>query len=69
MQTDLKNHITPTDANNVLAVVDFVNWLRDNYSTTKHNQLNKPLHYNIWRKDFTEEEYTTEELLSVYNNR
>jgi hypothetical protein len=69
MQTDLKNHITPTDANNVLAVVDFVNWLRDNYSTTKHNQLSKPLHYNIWRKDFTEEEYTTEELLSVYNNR
>jgi hypothetical protein len=69
MQEDSKKHNTPTDANNVLAVVDFVNWLRDNYSTTKHNQLNKPLHYNIWRKDFTEEEYTTEELLSVYNNR
>lgn len=69
MQEDSKKHKTPTDANNVLAVVDFVNWLRDNYSTTKYNQLNKPLHYNIWRKDFTEEEYTTEELLSVYNNR
>jgi hypothetical protein len=69
MHTDSKKHETPTDANNVLAVVDFVNWLRDNYSTTKHNQLNKPLHYNIWRKDFTNEEYTTEQLWSVYNNR
>jgi len=69
MQNDNLKNDTHTDANNVLAVVDFINWLRDNYSTTKHNQLNKPLHYNIWRKDFTEEEYTTEELLSVYNNR
>jgi len=57
------------NANNLLAVVDFVNWLRDNYSTTKYNQLNKPLHYNVWRKDFTEEEYTTEQLLEIYNNR
>jgi hypothetical protein len=69
MQNDDLKHEPPTDAKNVLAVVDFVNWLRDNYSATKHNQLNKPLHYNIWRKDFTEEEYTTEELWSVYNNR
>lgn len=50
-------------------IIGFVNWLRDNYSTTKYNQPGKPLHYNIWRKDFTEEEYTTEELLVVYNNR
>jgi hypothetical protein len=46
-------------------VAKFVNWLRDNYSTYEYNKPNKPLHYSLWRKDFSKDEFFTVEQLWV----
>ena len=47
--------------------VDFVVWLRDNYSTNKAKGSDIPLHKDLWRKDFSDEIFTTKQLLDYYN--
>lgn len=50
-------------------VVKFVNWLRDNYSVNESQGSSRILHYNLWRKDFSDELFTAEELLEEYNKQ
>lgn len=60
-------------------IIDFVNWLRDNYSTHKnpnggyHSDMAQgclwPLPKQVWRKDFSNEEYSIEDIFDLYQKQ
>lgn len=45
----------------------FAEWARDNYSTNTKQGGVYPLPYSKWRKDFTDEIFTTAELRTLYD--
>lgn len=52
-------HITPKVA------IDFTKWLRENYSDRDYHD-GSLLDSNVWRKDYTHQEFTTEQLFEEF---
>ncbi len=49
--------------------VELINWIRDNYSTNEKQGSKKPLPFNKWRLDFTDEIYDINEIIETWKTK